>query len=431
MVRHRLFVLAVTLFVPATAGAQAAKSGDRVVKDARPPVRGAPAGVTAFVDVAVIPMDAERVLPGQTVLVKNGWIAALGPIDKVQVPAGAARIDGRGKYLMPGLGDCHVHIHTGRSPAFFEDSANVDRLMIRYLADGVTTVRNMDHAEDTRTTVVRLRDRIAAGEVVGPRIYTSGRWRPGGMNARGSYDPEAIASQIDAYKAAGYDFIKVYSWDNGVMFDSLTAAARRMSLPVAGHIPAGVTVRQALAAGMKSFEHNYGYFQGGGGAKFEPDISTDSLAVLTKNAGAWNCPTYFWWQPERGRINKALQDAGAGLLLGTDVYGDQWSENKYLPRHLTELVRAGLTPYQALATGTRNMAQYFGTLDSAGTVAVGKRADLVLLNGNPLEDVRNTQQPAGVMVGGRWLPREELDRRMTLLDPHWADKRRSYLERGP
>ena len=87
-----------------------------------------------------------------------------------------------------------------------------------------------------------------------------------------------------------------------------------------------------------------------------------------------------------------------------------------VPRELAALVRAGLTPYQALVTGTRNPAEYFGTLDSAGTVAVGKRADLVLLAGNPLADVRHTAHPAGVMFGGRWLPRAEIDRRLAALE---------------
>ena len=109
------------------------------------------------------------------------------------------------------------------------------------------------------------------------------------------------------------------------------------------------------------------------------------------------------------QIIKALQAAGAGLLSGTDV-GGTWIPYMVpgfsLHRELAALVRAGLTPYQALVTSTRNVAAYFGTLTESGTVTVGKRADLVLLRGNPLVDIRNTTRPAGVMLGGRWLPRE-------------------------
>jgi imidazolonepropionase-like amidohydrolase len=114
----------------------------------------------------------------------------------------------------------------------------------------------------------------------------------------------------------------------------------------------------------------------------------------------------------RGRIIKALHDAGAGLLLGTDVGVLGLTPGFTAHRELADFVAAGLTPYQALATGTRNVAAYFGTLDSAGTIAVGKRADLVLLNGNPLHDIRVTAAPAGVMLGGRWLSRAELDARL-------------------
>jgi adenine deaminase len=102
------------------------------------------------------------------------------------------------------------------------------------------------------------------------------------------------------------------------------------------------------------------------------------------------------------------------LLLGTDADGYSTSRDvgTTLVRYLIVFVEAGLTPYQALATGTRNVAEYFGTLDETGTVAVGKRADLVLLDGNPLQNVAYVADPAGVMVGGRWLSREVLYQRL-------------------
>jgi adenine deaminase len=109
------------------------------------------------------------------------------------------------------------------------------------------------------------------------------------------------------------------------------------------------------------------------------------------------------------QVVNALQDAGAGLLLGADMTLE--SPGFAVHRELELLVLAGLTPYQALATGTRNVAVYLGTQDSTGTVAVGKRADLVLVDGNPLTDIRYTAGPAGAMVGGRWLARAELDAR--------------------
>jgi imidazolonepropionase-like amidohydrolase len=111
----------------------------------------------------------------------------------------------------------------------------------------------------------------------------------------------------------------------------------------------------------------------------------------------------------RRQMIKALQDAGAGLVVGTDYPRDGKMPGAGVHRELAALVAAGLTPYQALAAATRNVAALLGTLDSAGTVAVGRRADLVLLEGNPLVDIQATRRAAGVMVAGRWLSRQALD----------------------
>jgi imidazolonepropionase-like amidohydrolase len=113
------------------------------------------------------------------------------------------------------------------------------------------------------------------------------------------------------------------------------------------------------------------------------------------------------------QLTKALQEAGAGLLAGTDHGSPGGVEPVPVSEELRVMVeRAGLTPYEALATATRNPAAFLGTLDSTGTVAVGKRADLVLLAGNPLQDIRAAAVPSGVMVGGRWFTRAELDARV-------------------
>jgi imidazolonepropionase-like amidohydrolase len=397
---------------------------------ARAPVPGAPAGVTAFVNVAVVPMDAERVLTDQTVVVKDGWIAAVGPSTKIKVPAGAARIDGRGHYLLPGLADCHAHL--------MEDSESI--ILIRYLVHGVTTIRNMDHqtSGEQAERVLRWRARAAAGELLSPHIYTAASWYAYGGPL---LDPNKIplgevAQRIAAYKAAGYDFVKPY-FENRTIFDSVAAAARRMGLPLAGHVPSAVPLPVALAS-MKSIEHQTGTTSeslGGMGVPLDglsleaPAAEIGAMAGAFRRAGTWMCPTANILDgimrvnapddPKMGRrvqqsyqLLKALQDSGAGLLLGSDQH---WAAGASIHKELEVLVReVGLSPYQALAAGTRSVAQYFGTLDSTGTVAVGKRADLVLLAGNPLQDVRHTREPAGVMLGGRWLDRVALDRQLAI-----------------
>jgi imidazolonepropionase-like amidohydrolase len=114
----------------------------------------------------------------------------------------------------------------------------------------------------------------------------------------------------------------------------------------------------------------------------------------------------------RRRLIKALHAAGAGLLLGSDAPQIYNVPGFSTHRELESLVAAGLTPYQALETGTRNIARYFGTERETGTIEKGKRADLVLLDADPLADIRNTTRRAGVMLRGRWLPQAEIERRL-------------------
>jgi hypothetical protein len=117
----------------------------------------------------------------------------------------------------------------------------------------------------------------------------------------------------------------------------------------------------------------------------------------------------------RRRLIKALHDGGVEFLLGSDA-PQMWNVPGFsIHRELETLVAAGLTPYQALATGTRNIAIHYDTLDTTGTVAAGKRADLVLLDANPLQAVGNTRRVAGVMLGGRWLPKAKIDQRLAQL----------------
>jgi imidazolonepropionase-like amidohydrolase len=433
------------VFAILAACAPAARSVPKgeVALAAWPPVPGAPAGVTVFVDVAVVPMDTERVLTGQTVLVQDGWIRALGPATAVEVPAGAVRIDGRGKYLMPGLTDMHAHLYANMESKDTNDSVKVERLLFSWLAGGVTTVRNLDwqfrrHGEHS----LRWRARAAAGGVWSPRIYTSGLWSDS-VPIR-SVKPEQVAQYVAGYKAAGYDFIKIHgSAETGELFDSLAAAAHRLGVPLVGHVARWPSAGEepfdrAVRARMKSIEHLTGYVAylyrkhvqpGWTDDGLDPgrrlDVldalaqrsdaiqpTIDTLALAARRAQVWNSPTLAiernWFNT---RMVRALQEAGAGLLLATD--SPFFRAN--VASELRALVEAGLTPYQALVTGTRNPAAYFGTLDETGTIAVGKRADLVLLRGDPLADIRNVAQPAGVMIGGRWLSRTEIDQHLATI----------------
>lgn len=374
---------------------------------------------TAFVDVSVIPMDRDRVMVHQTVIVSNGRIAALGPSATTLIPRGARRIDGRGKFLLPGLADMHVHL------GYINDSTDAIRSLVVLAASGVTTVRNMDNrpfgAEYTRGFVLGLRARTASGALIGPRIYTSGPWNPddhatGGSPVIDTMVPHYVLDRIRRYKADGYDFVKVHD-ENPAAYRQVVAAAKQVGIPVEGHVTPGLTLQEALANHQVSIEHLLGYPVG---PPFSDSIETDpakiaALVAATKAAGTWNCPTLAVWGDDsmmtapRYRFVKALQDGGAGLLSGTDwglfpdsSFAGYVKDQAVVLTELQDFVWAGLTPYQALATSTRNPAQLFGTFKETGTVTVGKRADLVLLDANPLENIANVRRVAGVVLDGRW-----------------------------
>lgn len=420
----------------------------------------AQAPTTVFVDVSVVPMDRERVLSRQTVVVRDGRIVALGAVGRTSVPAGATRIDGRGKFLMPGLSDCHAH-NVGNGTGLFA-----------YLANGVTTVRDM-HGGGPASRALEAKRAVEGGAVLGPRIYTAGDpdvpvWHepmvyPDAPPFGG--DPAVAARGTAALKAAGHDFVKVYGWPRPV-YDSILAVAREIGLPIAGHVPEDIGLVGALRDRWASIEHlgtggtGSGYFEAVTGlamhdtaAWMRPDLRLDTVrlrdvAEATRDAGVWNCPTlnaiaargdtaifqtlsgpfalgvrWNWWRNRVApQVVKALQDAGAGLLLGTD--GDAFAVHE----ELRALVEAGLTPYQALAAGTRNLAEFLGTADSTGTIAIGKVADLVLLHGNPLDDISYTAGSSGVVVRGRWIPRVEIDAQLDRLgqaDPNVEARRRA------
>ncbi len=425
----------------------------------------APDSVFAFVNVNIVPMDRERVLTGQTVLVTGDRITGVGPSARLKVPEGSTEVDGRGKFLMPGLAEMHAHIPSGAQP----DSI-IERTLFMYVSRGITTIRGMlghsDHLE--------LRRRAAQADLLSPTIYTSGP----SLNGNSVPTPEAAARLVREQKAAGYDFLKIHPGIKREVFDTLAGTARRLGIGFAGHVPLDVGLERALAAKYLTIDHLDGYIEAmvrpgrltAGESQFfglnlgeQLDESRlPALVQATKNAGVWNVPTQVLmeglvpevsvekleqrpemryvsrntrskWAEEkssllqeagatpqsaakmmtaRRRLIKALHAGGAGLLLGSDAPQIYNVPGFSTHRELESLVAAGLTPYQAIETGTRNVAVFFGTLQKTGTIEPGKRADLILLDANPLTDVRNTARQAGVMLGGRWLPKSDIDARL-------------------
>jgi len=412
--------------------------------------------VAVFEHVNVIPMDRERVIEDRTVVVRDGRIAEIGG-GEVAVPAGAARIDGRGKFLIPTLAEMHAHVPAEREQA--------ERVLFMYVANGIGTIRSMlgDPSHFT------LRERAVKGEIVAPTMYLSGP----SFNNKTAATPAAASALVVEQKKAGYDLLKIHPGVPRDAFDALAKTADMQGIRFAGHVPAAVGLQRALEAKSWTIDHLDGYVEALAGPDAPAgqlfginlidrvdEARLPALVERTKAAGTWVVPTQVlienWYGPDdvgamrkrpemqyvpadqanqwvavkqkniqaypaehrqryialRRRILKALHDGGVGVLLGSDA-PQTWNVPGFsIHRELATYVAAGLTPYQALATGTRAVAAHLGTSDRTGTVEVGRRADLVLLDGNPLQAIANTSRIAGVMIGGRWLPKSEIDRRL-------------------
>jgi imidazolonepropionase-like amidohydrolase len=233
-----------------------------------------------------------------------------------------------------------------------------------------------------------------------------------------------VRSIVRAQKDAGWPYLKVYTRLSREAFDSVMIAARSVGIPALGHVPLDVDVSHAIDMGMRSIEHLTGYdravSRSGRGGTFgwvDADPSRfAALATRSAQAGVWNCPTLAIYAElakqhsaadreaivrNRRLFVRALADAGAKILLGTDAGIDVVAPGTSLHDELRELVAAGLTPFDALRAGTTSAAEFLGMPD-AGRIAVGARADLVLLRANPLADVRNASRIDGVVSHGGW-----------------------------
>src|SRR5918993_1174202 len=214
------------------------------------------AQTTAFVGVNVIPMDSERVLTNQTVIVRKGVIAEIGDAKKVKVPADAVRVDAAGKYLIPGLVDMHTHLLSDADE--FPDSIAGDELRVM-VANGITTVRFMIGTPE----LLALRERSAKGEILAPTIYVASPHLTGreqGNNFVVNTADEAREAVRKA-KAAGYDFIKITTFIKAEVYEAAVDEAAKQNIRVVGHADSRfVGVERAWKA-RQQIEHLDGYME--------------------------------------------------------------------------------------------------------------------------------------------------------------------------
>ena len=349
----------------------------------------------AIEHATIIPMDRDTALVDQTILVAGDRVVWTGAASAARVPSAAQRIDGRGKFVIPGLADMHVHIEHK------EDLA-------RWVAAGVTTVRNMrGHPEH-----LAWRGEVTRGEIIGPTIFTTGPTCCHGLIPKEGFVRLRSVAQVDAavrrQRQDGYDMIKVHSRLAPELYDRLLATARANRMPVVGHVIEDVGLARSLVAGQVSLEH-------AGFVGWNGDADADARAIAGARAWVGTIASDRGGQcaPIEARYRRsisALQRAGARLLAGSDASLDPLDAGTALQCELTTLMSAGLTAFEALATATVNASTFIReNLPTAdwrfGTVTVGARADLVILSADPRQDFSALKRPMGTVLRGRWLPR--------------------------
>jgi imidazolonepropionase-like amidohydrolase len=408
-----------------------------------------------------------------TVIVANRTITDVGKSSAVAIPKGAVTIDARGKFLIPGLWDMHVHEIFGD---WIPEEEKITPAL--FVVNGVTGVRDMGGDLEP---LKKWRSRIAAGELLGPRMVISGPMLDGPTPAFPSSAPIKDAADgrrvVEELKNAGADFIKIQSLVPPDGYFAAAAEAKKLGMAFAGHVPDQVRAVDASNAGQKSIEHLTGVFEacstvedelmtkprGPGRGRFlstyDPERARTLIALFVRNK-TWQVPTLYWEQGEwliektnlgadpllgyaptawRERtwpmftreISKSwstdpiaereaffqaelkmigeMNRAGVPILAGTDTAaGVRVYPGFSLHQELSLLVKAGLSPMQALQSATSNAAKFLELADS-GTIELGKRADLVLLDADPLTNIANTHKISAVVLNGRYLNRSELD----------------------
>lgn len=408
-----------------------------------------PDRVLVIANVTVLPMDGERVLAGQTAVIERGVITRLGAAATITIP-GAQTIDGTGKYLIPGIVD--VHVHLASNP---EDEQRT--ILKLFVANGVTTVLNLRGTPQ----ILELRSAVAAGRILGPRIYTAGPY----VNEPFVTTPDEVERAVVEQKRAGYDFVKLHGSLSPEAYARLNAVARREGIRVVGHAPRNLGLAPMFEERQYALAHAEEFLYDQNNSSRDatlPQIeaSIPELARSMARARIWLMPnlTAFqmigWqiqdldavlarpemrylpstvragWGPETNpytarfgkdkypgivaryrvleKLVRGFQSAGVRLLVGTDAMNTGVVPGFSAHDELADLVAAGLTPFEALRAATANAADFLGPGKQRGIVAVGQNADLVLLDANPLTDIANSRRIAGVVLRGKWLSRADI-----------------------
>lgn len=440
----------------------------------------------AITHVTVIDATGAPPQHNMTVVVTGNRITAIGKTTETRIPEGAPIIEAKGKFLIPGLWDMHVHLfnQVSRRPP------NTWYFPL-FIANGITSIREMWTKPEDMSEVREWRELQSIGTLLAPRIAAVGTLVDGpagaettqigsalpGPTANIVSTPEEARQFVREVKAAGVDFVKTYSSLSRDAYLIIAHEAKKQGIPFAGHVPFAVDAAEAAAAGQRSMEHlnqilessstrSQELFQVPGREwsskheklmldTFDEGSLRKLIALLAKNQ-TWQVPTLVIWRRQALPAHRTANDprlryipgdelanwkrlfpdqnpseadktlrrrlwkkqlevvrkmgqSGIPFMAGTDLGTDYIYPGFSLHDELALLVDAGFTPFQALQAATRNPARFLSLSDSVGTIEEGKLADLVLLDANPLKDIRNTRKIRAVVVNGRYLDRAELD----------------------
>jgi imidazolonepropionase-like amidohydrolase len=423
-----------------------------------------------FAHVNVVPMNKEVVLSDYSLIVKGGKIAEVGLSSSIKIPKGATVINAKGKFIIPALSDMHVHLEGDAwnimfppESKFTSEEINFNDILFLYIAKGITTIEVMSALPEH----ILLREKIKRNEIIGPRMILSRM-----IDGAGKAWPPPICTWVnnagEAQKAVeemhaqGYDRVKVYSFLDKESYDAIIATAKRLGMPVDGHVPLSTSVEYVLQSGQNMIAHPEEVM------KFAKSYSPEQVdyyssliaksntwltstliihrnlnALLKDSASEFSKPGTEYlhpmglgiWKyiyqnlykpiPEANRVKLIngfnlfqkpfvyeFYKKGGKLIIGTDPLMPSTLPGIALHEELELLVGTGLRPYEALRVSTTNTYEFLGERDIAGTIEPGKNANLVLLDENPLENISNTRKIFGVMTQNRWIPKIEIDQRL-------------------
>ncbi len=376
-------------------------------------------------------------------------------------------IDGKGKYLIPGLAEMHAHI-----PPPSTSKERILETLFLYLSNGITTIRGMlghpSHLE--------LRQKAENGQIQSPRIFTSSP----SLNGNTVTSTLEAISKVTAYQKEGYDFLKIHPGIKREVFDKVVQTANEVGISFAGHVPVDVGIRHALENKYASIDHVDGFLEGlvpekenvdpnsngffGYNFSLLADVSNiDGLVKLANENNVWIVPTQSlferWFAPTsaddmlsspemkympsstlanwkqrkneiagaganfdeqqwqrfitiRRTLIKKLQEDGKGILLGSDAPQIFNVPGFSIHHEMEAMIKAGLTPLEIIQSGTINPAIFFGMEDKFGEIKEGLDADMILLNSNPMENIKALKQLSGVMVRGVWLSEKSIAQKL-------------------